>query len=472
MVMPDWGWLSRGAIFGVVGTVALTTLASLDGDWSKIGNSPSDNAESKNDKNAQALSPNPRKVVPVAIPVRYSSPSSANLPTATNTSGGAAKAATANSSNSAPKPLQPLIPHERLFETPLSIGMLAIGTAEGNYRVYRENGTLYVEQTSSYFGHTDPGNLSWGDRVTNYGPCSDQGRSRGNIEQAEQFCLNRARRQLPTNLADLEAAGIDPNGNLEAILNAADLYNQASPIHSRRFPQALAIARLGGKTGIDAIAWARAASFYLNASDQLDLENGSNRATGLIGICARENRAVTEWECVYQDQLRRVKAIAHTIEQYFQVSNSSMLVDLQLQAASGQSLVSYKMPAQGRIVKGFSDRGKQRYTGVAIAAATGTQVVAAADGRVVAVGTGKSDRVAQYAGSQWGDALVVVLEHANGDRTLYAHNQRNLVKVGQEVKQGDAIALVGDTGEAPQSQLHFEIYKSGKVVNPLDYVEL
>ena len=203
-----------------------------------------------------------------------------------------------------------------LFATPTSLGMVAIGVAEGNYQLVVKNGTLFVQQTPLYFGHTDPGNLSWGQTVTNYGPCSDQGRSGGNIALAEQQCLARSRDALPTQLVDLTTAGINPDQDLEALLNAADLYNQASPIHSRYFPQALMIARRGGLTGIDAIAWARTASFYLNANNQLDLQQGRNQATGLIGICARENRPVTEWQCVYGDQMRRVKAIYSVLEKY------------------------------------------------------------------------------------------------------------------------------------------------------------
>jgi murein DD-endopeptidase MepM/ murein hydrolase activator NlpD len=470
MVMPDWGWLSRGAILGVLGTATITTMVSFNQNLPEAQTSLTEATSSPQNRSSES---NLRqKVVPTTIPVRYAPPKEGSLPNEPSSDSTATATSPQEKAQRPPKPLEPLIPHDRLFETPVAIGMLAIGAAEGNYRVYREQGTLYVEQLPAYFGHVDPGNLSWGDRVTNYGPCSDQGRSRGNLRAAEEFCLNRAKQRLPTNLADLEAAGVDPNGNLEAILNVADLYNQASPIHSRRFPQALAIARLGGKTGIEAIAWARTASFYLNPNDELDLENGTNRATGLLGICRRENRAVTEWECVYQDQLRRVQAIAHTIEQYFQIPDSAMLAELQFQIATGQSVVAYQMPTQGRITKGFSDKGKQRYTGVAIAANEGTKVLAAAPGRAIAVGRANSREVAQYTGKDLGEALVVVLEHENGDRTLYAHNQKNLVEVGQEVQQGEAIALVGDTGEVSRSQLHFEIHRDNKPVNPLNYIDL
>ncbi|NJO19794.1 MAG: hypothetical protein HC838_06600, partial [Spirulinaceae cyanobacterium RM2_2_10] len=125
--------------------------------------------------------------------------------------------------------------------------------------------------------------------------------------------------RLPTNIADLYEAGIHPDYDLEALLNTTDLYNQASPIHSRRFPEALAIARRGGLQGLEAIAWARTASFYLNSRNELDLHTGRNHASGLLGICARERRPVTEWECVYGDQMRRTQEIAHVLDLYAQV---------------------------------------------------------------------------------------------------------------------------------------------------------
>ncbi|NET58341.1 MAG: hypothetical protein F6K47_19945 [Symploca sp. SIO2E6] len=208
-----------------------------------------------------------------------------------------------------------------LFATSTSLGMVAIGVAEGNYRLFIENGTLYLEQTAGYFGHTDPGNLSWGEVVTNYGPCSDQGRSGGNIAKAEQMCSQRALTGLSRQLVDLNAAGIDPNADLEALLNTADLYNQARLIHSRKFPEALVLARQGGKTGVEAIAWARTASFYINQYQEFDLQQGENKASGLIGICARENLAITEWQCVYKDQLRRAQAIASVLNKYRQISS-------------------------------------------------------------------------------------------------------------------------------------------------------
>ncbi|GAB4351790.1 MAG: hypothetical protein Fur0042_20130 [Cyanophyceae cyanobacterium] len=215
---------------------------------------------------------------------------------------------------------QSLRVYGQLYQSPTSLGVVAVGMAEGNYTMLIQNGSLFVQPTGNYYGHTDPGNLSWGERVTNYGPCSDQGRSRGNIALAEKMCVDRLRDRLPTLLTDLNAAGIDPYGDLPALLNAADLYNQASPIHSRWFPHALAIAKRGGLYGPTAYAWARTASFYLDENDRLNVEKGTNRASGLLGICAREGRAATQWDCVYADQARRVNAIAQVYDKFLQLA--------------------------------------------------------------------------------------------------------------------------------------------------------
>ncbi|MGQ4646315.1 hypothetical protein [Lyngbya aestuarii] len=304
--MFDWVWLSRIALLGVVGTAALTTLLSPFSSKSESHNSES--------RQVITITPEDTEVLELALP-SLESPVSLSPPEQK-----------VEGEQQAPVPSfdlnQGLVALSPIFATPVSLGMVAIGTAEGNYRVSIEQGTLYVEQTALYFGHTDPGNLSWGDVVTNYGPCSDQGRSGGNIALAEQLCLQRALSRLPAHLADLDAVGINPIVDLEALLNTADLYNQASPIHSRKLPQALVIARKGGLTGVDALAWARTASFYLNQNQELDLERGENQASGLLGICARERRGITEWQCVYNDQLRRVKAISDVLRKYLKVAQS------------------------------------------------------------------------------------------------------------------------------------------------------
>lgn len=204
---------------------------------------------------------------------------------------------------------------DKWFNSPNSVGSVAIGMAEGNYWLAIDQAPtgnrVVVKTTRLYAGHIDPGNF-----VRNYGFCSNQGRDP--LERADQGCLNRIRGKIPEAIADLKAAGIDPASDIAALVNTVDLHNQASPIHSRWFPKALARARAQGKSGVEAIAHARTAAFYQNG----DPTTGRNLAGGLLGICRRENRPVSDFGCVYGDQLRRAKAIEKAIGVFNQVGTT------------------------------------------------------------------------------------------------------------------------------------------------------
>ena len=65
---------------------------------------------------------------------------------------------------------------------------------------------------------------------------------------------------------------------------------------------------------------------------------------------------------------------------------------------------------------------------------------------------------------------VIVIDHGNGESTLYAHMSSINCSVGQYVKQGDVIGYVGSTGSAAEDQLHFEVRLNGEACNPLNVV--
>ncbi|NLC53387.1 MAG: M23 family metallopeptidase [Firmicutes bacterium] len=99
------------------------------------------------------------------------------------------------------------------------------------------------------------------------------------------------------------------------------------------------------------------------------------------------------------------------------------------------------------------------HEGLDIAARRGTPVRATADGTVV--------RARAY--GTYG--LFVEIKHGSyGYRTRYAHNSKLLVKEGQNVKKGDIIALVGNTGKSTGPHLHYEVLLNGKPVNPRNYI--
>lgn len=78
--------------------------------------------------------------------------------------------------------------------------------------------------------------------------------------------------------------------------------------------------------------------------------------------------------------------------------------------------------------------------------------------------------VVNYAGERQGYGKVVQLDHGNGLETLYAHDQKLLVKAGDVVKRGQIIALSGSTGRSTGPHVHFEVHKNGRVVDPASYI--
>lgn len=98
------------------------------------------------------------------------------------------------------------------------------------------------------------------------------------------------------------------------------------------------------------------------------------------------------------------------------------------------------------------------HRGVDFAGRKGAEVVAVAAG------------VVTWSRERFGYGKMVELNHGNGFVTRYAHNERNLVSVGETVQKGQAIALMGSTGRATGPNLHFEVLRNGRQVNPLQYV--
>lgn len=86
---------------------------------------------------------------------------------------------------------------------------------------------------------------------------------------------------------------------------------------------------------------------------------------------------------------------------------------------------------------------------------------------VVAVGAG----VVSWSADRYGYGNMVEVSHGNGFVTRYAHNKANLVAVGDKVKKGQVIALMGSTGRATGPNLHFEVIRNGRTVDPLDYIK-
>jgi murein DD-endopeptidase MepM/ murein hydrolase activator NlpD len=98
------------------------------------------------------------------------------------------------------------------------------------------------------------------------------------------------------------------------------------------------------------------------------------------------------------------------------------------------------------------------HTGVDFAGRSGADVIAVADG------------VVTWSAKRYGYGMMVEINHGNGYATRYAHNSENLVAVGDEVKKGQKVALMGDTGRATGPNLHFEVLRDGRRVNPVNFI--
>lgn len=119
--------------------------------------------------------------------------------------------------------------------------------------------------------------------------------------------------------------------------------------------------------------------------------------------------------------------------------------------------VSWSWPAKGRVINGYSIRGKVN-KGINIAGRLGDPVFAAADGRVVYSGNGIL-----------GYGNLIIINHNGLYMSAYAHNSRIFVKEKARVRRGDKIAEVGRSG-TDRHMLHFEIRRDGKPVNPSRYL--
>ncbi|QXB30556.1 murein hydrolase activator EnvC [Aeromonas sp. FDAARGOS 1405] len=121
---------------------------------------------------------------------------------------------------------------------------------------------------------------------------------------------------------------------------------------------------------------------------------------------------------------------------------------------------SLRWPVQGPILIAYgSPRTAQlKWKGTLIGASEGTQVKAVAPGQVV------------YADWLDGFGMLLVIDHGKGYMSLYGHNQSLLRQVGQNVEQGEPVALVGDSGGQDRPGLYFEIRYQGEAINPTKWL--
>ncbi|MBZ5500364.1 MAG: M23 family metallopeptidase [Acidobacteriia bacterium] len=179
--------------------------------------------------------------------------------------------------------------------------------------------------------------------------------------------------------------------------------------------------------------------FSLNSKDKV-LQNADTSFTGSLDLpnLVEELKKTTESVDEIKDYLRIQKDIYLATPRGFPVpgnltSNYGSRVD----------------PLSGEI---------HFHSGLDISASPGIPIRATADG------------VVGHSGWSQNSGFVVVLEHGCGYSTIYAHNKRNAVKVGQRIKTGDVVGYVGSTGKSTGPHVHYEVWKNGKNVNPQEYL--
>jgi len=113
------------------------------------------------------------------------------------------------------------------------------------------------------------------------------------------------------------------------------------------------------------------------------------------------------------------------------------------------------MPVQGYVTQEFNP--DQQHFGIDFAGKLGTPIYAAANGTVI------------FAGWTYEDGYMIIIAHGSGYRTTYKHNQSLLKTVGESVRRGEPIALLGNSGKTSFGpHLHFEVWKDGMCLDPRD----
>jgi murein DD-endopeptidase MepM/ murein hydrolase activator NlpD len=144
------------------------------------------------------------------------------------------------------------------------------------------------------------------------------------------------------------------------------------------------------------------------------------------------------------------------------VTQASLSPKTKVDDADGPSAngTTFRWPVRGRIIASFGQSpAGQRNDGINLAVPEGTSVKAAEAGTVI------------YAGNELeGYGNLILVRHADGWVSAYAHNKDILVKRGDSVARGQIIAHAGMTGSVSAPQVHFELRQGSKPVNPLDFL--
>jgi murein DD-endopeptidase MepM/ murein hydrolase activator NlpD len=182
-----------------------------------------------------------------------------------------------------------------------------------------------------------------------------------------------------------------------------------------------------------------------------------------VGGPVDEDLTIAEGEGQLPDLLANIDVMAATLDN--QEQQLAALEGLMLNRKLNERVSPSGRPVKSGWISSYFGRrtdpinGKSAtHRGVDFAGKYGNEVIAVGDG------------VVSWSGDRYGFGNMVEIKHGNGYVTRYGHNQANLVAVGDQVKQGQTIALMGSTGRSTGPHVHFEVWRNGQAVDPAKYI--
>lgn len=180
-------------------------------------------------------------------------------------------------------------------------------------------------------------------------------------------------------------------------------------------------------------------------------------------LVSRSDLRVTTLEDEELDPQLEMELLDELIQKQME-NMQQLIVDVEKQLKYIESQPNLT-PASGRITSPYGyrispiNRRKEFHSGIDIANKTNTDIKAAGGGIVT------------FAGYNGGYGRMVIISHGYGYTSVYAHNSKLQVKVGDKVSKGDVIAKMGSTGRSTGPHLHFEVHKNGKPIDPKSVLE-
>jgi murein DD-endopeptidase MepM/ murein hydrolase activator NlpD len=207
------------------------------------------------------------------------------------------------------------------------------------------------------------------------------------------------------------------------------------------------------------------APYLLKPGQSLQIPVGSNylvkRGDTVYGV-SRAN-GIQMSELVRMNGLRQPYAlnVGQTLRLPGRTNSSNTRTQVAIAPPPQITGKGFMWPIQGRVLSNFGPKQAGYHNdGINIAAPSGSDVYASESGVVV-----HADNKLEGYGN------LILIKHQNGWVTAYAHNDQLMVKKGDQVRRGQVVAQVGQTGRVTRPQLHFEMRKGSRAVNPTQYLK-